>query len=135
MFWQGHKMIKCQVKYSQMLSAVAIKSSLLIPAILLSAIVFELKNSLGIFLFFAFTVWGTTTMVLAMSACVNEAVKDRFALMASIVLFIFFVVSVIVISRLWTFYLPDMVRTAMVGIQSIMNNPEQIIEEIISGMY
>ena len=135
MFWQGHKMIKCQVKYSQMLSAVAIRSSLLIPTIVASAIVFELKNSLGIFLFFAFSVWGTTTMIIAMSSCVNDAVKDKFASMASIVLLIFFIVTIIVISRLWTFYLPDMVRTAMDGIQSMISNPQQIIEKIISEMY
>ncbi len=135
MFWQGHKMIKCPVKYSQMLSAVAIRSSLLIPTIVASAIVFELKNSLGIFLFFALSVWGTTTMIIAMSSCVNDAVKDKFASMASIVLLIFFIVTIIVISRLWTFYLPDMVRTAMDGIQSMISNPQQIIEKIISEMY
>lgn len=135
LLWQGHKIIKNQVTYNQMLSAVAIKSALVLPCILASIIVFQLKAGFGIFLFVALTIWGFTAMIIAMASNLNDTAKDKFVLMISIVLLLFVIITLFVVSKLWPEYLPDIFRTALSGVKSFLDNPGKLIEEMISSMF
>ena len=106
----GHMALKIPVSFQQMLSAAAIRSAVLCPAILLSLVVFELTAPAGIALFLLINIWGFTAMAVTMSNFVHKEKRDMFVLAVSVVNLLF------VFSKIWTLYLPDLIRA---GIKSM----------------
>lgn len=131
----GVQMInKNNVSYMQMLGAVAIRSGVLIPAILVSLVLFELSASVGIVMFYAVSVWGFTTMIISLVSDMEEDKKNLFALMISIACLLFVFIEVLAIRQLWSYYLPDMIRGVISGVSSLLSDPAQLfrlVEEFI----
>ena len=131
----GHLISKCMVSYRQMLSAVAIRSAVLVPAILASLILFELHSGIGIFMFFAVNIWGFVTMLLTMSSFIPDYKKNIFAFMISGVIIMFILVVIFMISKMWTLYLPDVMRTAIDSIQRSGNNVSDLLSDLLMNFY
>ena len=112
----GHMALKIPVSFQQMLSAAAIRSAVLCPAILLSLVVFELTAPAGIALFLLINIWGFTAMAVTMSNFVHKEKRDMFVLAVSVVNLLFVFAALLVFSKIWTLYLPDLIRA---GIKSM----------------
>lgn len=129
MMMLGHMALKIPVSFQQMLSAAAIRSAVLVPAILLSLVVFELTAPAGIALFLLINIWGFTAMAVTMSTFVNQEKRDMFVLVVSIVILLFLFVAMFAFSKLWTLYLPDLIRA---GIKSMGDTSLlEILEEFM----
>lgn len=131
----GHMIIKCKVKYQEMLSAVAVRSALTAVTVLVAIIFSAINTTIGIFLFFALSIWGFTCMKIAMSDCLNEKILNSFAIMLSIVIFVFVVILVIAMAKMWTLYLPDMLRTALNAAKSMISDPSQLMNSVLKNMF
>lgn len=118
MLMLGHMALKIPVSFQQMLSATAIRSAVLVPAILLSLLVFELLAPAGIAVFLLINIWGFTAMAVTMSNFIHKEKRDMFVLAVSIVYLLFVFVAMFVFSKIWTLYLPDLIRA---GIKSMGN--------------
>lgn len=129
MLMAGHFALKMPVSFPQMISAAAIRSAVLVPAILLSIVIFELSAGMGIALFVLINIWGFTAMLAAMYAFVRPEKMDFFVLMVSIIILFFVVLAVFVFTKAWTLYLPDLTRTAIKGMGGI--SWQQILEELM----
>ncbi len=125
----GHFALKIPVSFQQMISAAAIRSAVLIPAILLSIVIFELSTGMGIALFVLINIWGFTAMLASMYAFVHPEKMDLFVLMASVVILLFVVLALFAFSRIWTLYLPDLIRTAIKSMGDV--SWQQILEELM----
>ena len=112
----GHMALKIPVSFQQMLSAAAIRSAVLCPAILLSLVVFELTAPAGIALFLLINIWGFTAMAVTMSNLKHKKKRDMFVLAVSVVNLLFVFAALLVFSKIWTLYLPDLIRA---GIKSM----------------
>lgn len=112
----GHMALKIPVSFQQMLSAAAIRSAVLCPAILLSLVVFELTAPAGIALFLLINIWGFTAMAVTMSNFVHKEKRDMFVLAVSVVNLLFVFAALLVFSKIWMLYLPDLIRA---GIKSM----------------
>lgn len=115
LLWVGHMILKCNVTYPQMLSAAAIRSAVLIPSILVSILLFEINSFLGIMVFLLSNIWAFAAMLLTMNRSIPVEGQDRFALVVSTALLVFVLVMMFVLSKAWTFYLPDVIRSGMSG--------------------
>jgi len=125
----GHMALKIPVSFQQMLSAAAIRSAVLCPAILLSLVVFELAAPAGIALFLLINIWGFTAMAVTMSNFVHKEKRDMFVLAVSIVNLLFVFAALFVFSKIWTLYLPDLIRA---GIKSMGNaSMLELIDEFL----
>lgn len=129
MMMLGHMALKIPVSFQQMLSAAAIRSALMVPAILLSLVVFELTAVTGIVLFLLINIWGFTAMAVTMSNFVNKEKRDMFVLVASVAILLFIFVAMFALSKIWTLYLPDLIRTGIksMGDTSLM----EILDEFL----
>lgn len=135
MLLAGHMIIKCKVKYQEMLAAVAVRSALIAPGILAAIILSALNTVIGIFLFFALSIWGFTVMKISMTACLNEKILNAFAIMLSIVLFVFVMLTVFAMAKMWTLFLPDVLRTAISAAKSMVSDPSQLMYSIFQNMF
>lgn len=125
----GHMALKIPVSFQQMLSAAAIRSAVLCPAILLSLVVFELAAPAGIALFLLINIWGFTAMAVTMSNFVHKEKRDMFVLAVSVVNLLFVFAALFVFSKIWTLYLPDLIRA---GIKSMGNaSMLELIDEFL----
>lgn len=129
MLMAGHFALKMPVSFQQMISAAAIRSAVLVPAILMSIVIFELSTGMGIALFVLINIWGFAAMLAAMYAFVRAEKMDLFVLMISIVILLFAVAAFFVFSKIFTLYLPDLIRTAIKGMGGI--SWQQILEELM----
>ncbi len=109
--------LKLQLSYAQMLSAVAIRSAVLVPSILLSLLVFELWMPGGIALFVLVNIWGFSAMQVALSSFVGREKLNVFVLLSSIALVLFVFIVWFAMSKLWMEYLPDLLRTGLKAIE------------------
>ena len=125
----GHFALKIPVSFQQMISAAAIRSAVLIPAILLSIVIFELSTGMGIALFVLINIWGFTAMLASMYAFVHPEKMDLFVLMTSVVILLFVILALFAFSRIWTLYLPDLIRTAIKSMGDV--SWQQILEELM----
>lgn len=133
LFLLGHMALQIPVSFQQMLSAVSIRSAVLVPAILLSILVFELFAGMGVTLFVLVNIWGFSAMLVAMSAFVEPAKMNTFVLMASIVILLFVFICAFALSRIWTLYLPDLMRTAFKSMGDLSWN--DLLQEILQDIY
>ena len=125
----GHMALKIPVSFQQMLSAAAIRSAVLCPAILLSLVVFELTAPAGIALFLLINIWGFTAMAVTMSNFVHKEKRDMFVLAVSVINLLFVFAALFVFSKIWTLYLPDLIRA---GIKSMGNaSMLELIDEFL----
>lgn len=131
----GHMIIKCKVKYQEMLAAVAVRSALIAPGGLVAIILSALNTVVGIFLFFTLSIWGFTVMKISMTACLKEKILNVFAIMLSIVMFAFVVLTVFAMAKMWTLYLPDVLRTAISAAKSMVSDPSQLMYSIFQNMF
>ena len=113
--------------YPQLLAAVSIRSAVLLPAILVSMILFELNVPMGLFIFYAVGIWGFTVMIQAIANGIPAQKKNAFAHMMSVVIFAFLILAIFVMSKMWTYYLPDMIRTAMKSVGDLFSDPSQLM--------
>lgn len=128
----GHMIIKIPVSFGQMLSVAGIRSAVLVPAILLSIIIFQLSAGLGMILFILVNVWGFAAMIVAMSSFVEREKMNLFVLIVSIVILLFVLLTMFAVSKIWTFYLPDVMRTALNGMDKLSGS--QLLEEILGNL-
>ncbi len=129
----GHMVLQIPVSFQQMLSAASIRSAVLVPAILLSILVFELFTGMGITLFVLVNIWGFSAMIVAMSAFVEPAKMNTFVLMVSIVILLVIVIAAFTLSRAWTLYLPDLMRTALKSMGDLSWN--DLVQEFLGDIY
>ncbi len=124
----GNKIIKTQVSFAQMLSAAAVRSAVLIPAILVSVVLFEIFWQWGIFLFILINIWGFVSVVLS-GYSMNKDKRDMFALMISIVILLFLAIVMFTLSKIWASYLPDILRSSINALEKM--SWEDILNEIM----
>lgn len=115
----GNAIIKIPVSYSQMLSAVSIRSVVLIPAIVLSIIVSIIHMGAGIGLFIFINIWGFTAMVVAMSTLIEPEKLSKFVLVVSVVILLFIILTVFMLTKTVRFYIPDEIRTFISNLNDI----------------
>lgn len=125
----GHLVLKIPASFQQMISAAAIRSAVLVPAILLSILVFELSAGIGVSMFVLVNIWGFSAMLVAMSAFIRPEKMDLFVLMASIVILLFTFLTIFIFSKIWTLYLPDLIRTALKSMGDM--SWQQLLEELM----
>ncbi len=129
----GHMVLQIPVSFQQMLSAASIRSAVLVPAILLSILVFELFTGMGITLFVLVNIWGFSAMIIAMSAFVEPAKMNTFVLMVSIVILLVIFIAAFTLSRAWTLYLPDLMRTALKNMGDL--SWKDLVQEVFGDIY
>lgn len=122
----GHMLMKIPASFQQMLSAAGIRSAVLVPAIILSIIVFELFPGYGIALFVLINIWGFAAMIVAMSSLIGQEKLNIFVLVMSIIILLFSVLAVFVFSKTWTLYLPDLLRTTINSLGNM--SPKDLLE-------
>lgn len=115
----GNAIIKIPVSYSQMLSAVSIRSIVLIPAIVFSIVVSIVHMGAGIGLFVFINIWGFAAMVVAMSTLIEPEKLSKFVLVVSIVILLFIILAVFILTKTVRFYIPDEIRTFISNINDI----------------
>lgn len=125
----GYRVIKVTVSFQQMISAAAIRSAVLIPAIILSIVVFEISFGWGLLLFIMINIWGFAAVVLALNSFNGGEKQDIFVAMMSIVLLLFIIIVLFIFSKIWTFYLPDVFKTAIDELDKM--SLEDWIEELV----
>ncbi len=131
----GHLVIKNRVNYVQMLSVVSIRSILLIPVSVLAIVIFQLHVAAGIFLFFLGGIWGFVAMCLSMTSYRTDEEKNGYAGMISIVALIFVLITYFAMSKLWGYYLPDMIRMALEEVKNTISDPSVLWEEILEEIF
>ncbi len=115
----GNAVIKIPVTYTQMLSAVSIRSALLMPAIILSFIVSLIHMGAGLVMFVLINIWGFTAMVVAMSSLIEQEKLSKFVLAVSVVILLFIILTVFMLTRTVKFYIPDEIRTLISNLNDI----------------
>lgn len=113
LMFAGCRAVKIMVSFGQMLSAAAIRSAVMLPAILLCMVVFEMSSGWGILLFVLINIWGFTAAGLALHWFNGYEKQDAFVLVISIVVLLYILIVTFAISKVWTFYLPDILKEAM----------------------
>lgn len=126
----GYMLMKIPASFQQMLSAAGIRSAVLVPAIILSIIVFELFPGYGIALFLLINIWGFAAMIVAMSSLIGQEKLNIFVLVMSIIILLFSIVAVFVFSKTWTLYLPDLLRTTINSLGNM--SPKDLLEMLDS---
>ncbi len=126
-FMLGNMILKRKVSYLQMLSAVAIRSALLIPGIVVAMILVPISMMVGSFWFVMIGIWGIIVMVVAMTSSLQEEQKNLFVLIASGAIVLFVIIMALLVSKLWTCYLPDLVRTALNTVEGFISDPYQLM--------
>lgn len=123
LLWAGNYVVKVRADYRQMLAAAAVRSEVMVPAILVSLLVFELSSVPGIILFMLVNIWRFSAVFAAMSSYAGGEKTNALVLLLSIVMLIFIIVVFLVLAEIWTLYLPDTVRTALktLGDYSLMD--------------
>ena len=117
----GNALIKIPVSYHQMLSVVAIRSAVLVPAIIFALIVAGIHIGVGFALFILINIWGFSAMIVSVSLLIEQNKLNKFVLMVSIIILMFILLSVFVLSKIWMYYLPDEVRTLISNLNDIEN--------------
>lgn len=115
----GNAVIKIPVSYFQMLAAVSIRSTVLIPAILLSIIAAVIHMGIGIGLFVLINIWGFTAMVVTLTSLIGQEKLNKFALIASVAILLFVLLAVFVLTRTVKFYIPDEILTFLSNLNDL----------------
>lgn len=115
----GNAVIKIPVSYFQMLAAVSIRSTVLIPAIILSIIVAVIHMGIGIGLFVLINIWGFTAMVVTLTSLIGQEKLNKFTLIASVAILLFVLLAVFVLTRTVKFYIPDEILTFMSNLNDL----------------
>lgn len=124
----GNMIIKCKVPYKQMLLGVTVRSATLMPVTVVSIILFELNSGVGLFVFFVGNIWGIISIALALNTCNSKEKENAFALMYSVVVLAFIIITLFVMSKLWIYYLPDMLQTMFKGVLNALKDPSQLMD-------
>lgn len=115
----GNAVIKIPVSYFQMLAAVSIRSTVLIPAIILSIIAAVIHMGIGIGLFVLINIWGFTAMVVTLTSLIGQEKLNKFTLIASVAILLFVLLAVFVLTRTIKFYIPDEILTFMSNLNDL----------------
>ena len=70
-----------------------------------------------------------------MSSFIPDYKKNIFAFMISGVIIMFILVVIFMISKMWTLYLPDVMRTAIDSIQRSGNNVSDLLSDLLMNFY
>lgn len=74
-------------------------------------------------------IWGFAAVVLALNSFNGGEKQDIFVAMMSIVLLLFIIIVLFIFSKIWTFYLPDVFKTAIDELDKM--SLEDWIEELV----
>lgn len=113
LMFAGYKIMGEFTTFSEMISASAVRSTILIPAIILSIIIFEMSWSWGIGCFLIINIFGFVCFIIVNYSIDGNKKTDLFVIITGIVLILFIVFIYFSISKIWTFYLPDVIKTAV----------------------
>lgn len=112
-----HRIIKAQayapVALSQMLPAAAVRSAVMIPAILLSAVVFEISVALGIAMFLCVNFLGFIASSVADYSAFGQQKPDLFVFMSGIAAVLLIFIAFFAFSKVFSLYLPDVIRDSI----------------------
>lgn len=131
LLYVGHRIIKAPATLPQMLSTVAIRSAIMAPAILISLLVFEISMMPGIALFTYTNLLGFAAVIIADCVVFGQRKADAFVFMAGIVIILFVFVIIFSFSKVFTLYLPDVIRTSLKSIGDLSG--QELLEEIFDS--
>lgn len=103
----GQMALKNQASYQQMLSAVAIRSALIIPTTIVSMIVALINPGYGLGLFYIGGVWGFVALSQAMTSYRTDEEKNKHVAMISVVTLVFVIVALFLMSKLAGLCMPE----------------------------
>lgn len=131
LLFAGHRIIKAPATLPQMLSTAAIRSAIMTPAILLSLLVFEISMMPGIALFTYTNLIGFAAILVADCVVFGQRKADVFVFMAGIATILFIFIVIFSFSKVFTLYLPDVVRTSLKSIGDLSG--QELLEEIFDS--
>ncbi len=127
----GHRIIKAPATLSQMLSAAAIRSAIMAPAILLSVVVFEISVMMGLFLFIYTNLITFAAITVADCTVFGQQKADIFVFMSGIVFILFALITFFSWTKIFTLYLPDVIRTSINSFGNLSG--QELLEELFDS--
>lgn len=119
---------KNTVTYSQMVSAVSLRSIFSIYTFAFAILVFFINPFASILCFFGGNLLGM--FVIGMSLPRNDSSVEFLPYILAAAFFIFMVVSIMIIFKSWTIYIPDALKGGLLQIQDLLSNPEKWLNSI-----
>lgn len=105
----GNMVLKNRVSFQGMVAAASVRSAVLLATTVVAMLAFLINPFFGIIVFFAGNIWGIVLIALAMPVS-NPGAAEKLPLVLFLVFLIFMLVSLFVMSKGCTQYLPDMLR-------------------------
>ncbi len=127
----GNMAMKVSVTFPQMLSAAAVRSVVMVPMILFSLLIFELFAGAGLVLFVLTNIVGFSAIIMAAASFAGKDKIDFYVFMMSGVIFLFVIIAFFAFSKLWTLYLPDMLRASLETLNGMSTT--ELLEEIFDS--
>lgn len=127
--WIAGKVMHIGYNYKQALGVVALRSTILIPVILIAIILALLNPGVGMGCYVIGNVFGFCYMTVGFNTLVTNR-SELAPIMLSLVIILFMAAGYFVLTKLSLYYLPDVIRTAISTAKSALDNPSDIIEYI-----
>lgn len=128
MMMLGYRIVKANVSYEKMVSLAAIRSTMIVPGIIVSAIILEISWKWGVVAFLIVSIIGLVCFVLTANMLNETDKKDKMALIMSGIIILFIIVKIFAVSKISTMYLPDDMKDAVEEIQD--SDELNLIKEI-----
>lgn len=126
-------LFKNTTNYKSMLCLAASRSAAVIPITILAIILFYLNPVLGISIFYIGNLVGLSYMVSLYPAATSE-VKNRVPGIVALSSIIFLFISVYIMSKSFSSFLPVGLKAAWSFVEGMLANPSMIFEQILSSL-
>lgn len=124
--YAANKVLKNVVTFKQMLTAASLRSIFTVYTTLFAIIVFLINPMAGIVCFFSGNLVGM--FVIAMTLPDNAATKNLVPFIMAAAFFVFMIVSLFVISKCWTIYVPDVIKAGIGTMKNMFSDPSEFFE-------
>ncbi len=122
-------LFKNAVAYSQMIASVSLRSIFSIYVIVLSILVLLINPFASILCFFGGNILGM--LIIEMTLPRNESSTNYLPYITFIAFFVFMIISIIVISKCWTIFIPEALKSGLGQFQNLLSDPNAFLNSIL----
>lgn len=124
----ANKVLKNIVTINQMVAAASLRSVFAVFTSLFAIIIFFINPTIGVLFFFAGNLVGVILIVMTLPK--NAATENLVPIVMGVAFVIFMIVSLFIMSKCWTIYVPSAIKEGIDGLKDLISDPTEIMESI-----
>lgn len=122
-------LFKNTVVYPQMIASASLRSIFSIYLIIFSILILFINPFISILFFFGGNILGI--LIIGMTLPHNESATNYLPYITFAAFFIFMVISIFVISKSWTIFIPETLKSGLNQFQNILSDPKALLHSIL----